>query len=195
MGQIILDVHHTTTGRSYFTKFYVSKDTTSSQILISYVASERLGILHLFLPNKTRTAQIDTITTQPKLQKHYIFSTTNMVFPLFRTIHHRTNATRSHSNSLPTTMIPKFLNTALLKLSLKTNILEPNIDAAKDITPLMGTFSRSFDIYRQHAQLLHHRNRPHHKTCTTRRRKVPTQPQSKTEGSFKRWSLTGYPAA
>ena len=45
LGQIILDVHHKTIGRSYPTRFYIFKDTNSPLILISYAARTRLGIL------------------------------------------------------------------------------------------------------------------------------------------------------
>ena len=64
VGQIILDVHYKTTGRSYPLRFDIFKDTTSTPILICYVASERLCILQFKLHNETTSAQIDPVTTQ-----------------------------------------------------------------------------------------------------------------------------------
>ena len=45
LRQIILDVNHIKTGRSYPTRFYNFKDATSHPILTSYTASDRLNIL------------------------------------------------------------------------------------------------------------------------------------------------------
>ena len=96
LGHIILDAHYKTMGRSYPTRFYIFKDTTSPLILISYAASDMLGILQFKLPNKTASAQID----------HH---------PLFRTIHHRTNAYKTILIPPSKNMITKLLK----KLSLK----------------------------------------------------------------------------
>ena len=85
----ILHMHHTT-GKAYPIRFYVFKDPTNLSILISYAASDRLGILNFNLSNVTNTAQVNNITTQPTPQKHVTFSTTNTNILLYKTIHHRT---------------------------------------------------------------------------------------------------------
>ena len=51
-------------------RFYVFKDTTSPKILLSYAASEKLGIVKFQILNKTPTA-VDAITTK----KHVTFRT------------------------------------------------------------------------------------------------------------------------
>ena len=46
-------------------RFYVFEDTTSPPILLSYVASERLGIIEFKVPNEAiLPAAIDTISTK-----------------------------------------------------------------------------------------------------------------------------------
>ena len=48
-------------------RFYVFEDITSPPILLSYPASERLGIIKFKVPNEATTpAAIDTISTKRK---------------------------------------------------------------------------------------------------------------------------------
>ena len=138
MGQIILDVSDKRTGRSYPTRFYIFEDVTSPLILISYAASDRLVILQFNLPNTAASAQIDTITTQPKSHKCIMFSTTDTIIPLIRTIHNRTNAYK-----------------AVLTPPSKTIILKP----LTTYNLYDGSLSQIIWHDRQHAHLLHYQNR------------------------------------
>ena len=52
-------------------RFYVFKDTTSPKILLSYAASERLGIVKFQIPNEAPSIALDTISTK----KHVTFGT------------------------------------------------------------------------------------------------------------------------
>ena len=70
LGFFIADIHHKTTADVLPVRFYVFKDTTSPKILLSYAASEKLGIVKFQIPNKTPTA-VDAITTK----KHVTFRT------------------------------------------------------------------------------------------------------------------------
>ena len=45
LGYFIADIHHKTIPEVLPIRFYVFKDTTSPKILLSYAASERLGIV------------------------------------------------------------------------------------------------------------------------------------------------------
>ena len=107
--------------------FTSSKIPLAPPILISYVASDRQGILHLHLPNKTTTVQID--------------------HPF---IHHRTNTYKTIIIPPSKTIILKPIKTIPLKPLLKTNVPVPNTDAAKDSTSLMKAFPRSFNMPRHH---------------------------------------------
>ena len=70
LGYFIADIHHKTTADVLPVRFYVFKDTTSPKILLSYAASEKLGIVKFQIPNETPTAA-DAITTK----KHVTFRT------------------------------------------------------------------------------------------------------------------------
>ena len=70
LGFFIADIHHKTTADVLAVRFYVFKDTTSPKILLSYAASEKLGIVKFQIPNETPTA-VDAITTK----KHVTFRT------------------------------------------------------------------------------------------------------------------------
>ena len=97
-------------GDSDPTRFYIFKDTTSPSILISYAASNRLGILHFSLANETTTTQIDTITTKSKSWKHITFSTGNTIIPIiFRTIHYRISAYKTIITQPSKTIVQKCL--------------------------------------------------------------------------------------
>ena len=63
LGFFIADIHHRTTADVLPVRFYVFKDTTSPKTLLSYAASEKLGIVKFQIPNKTPTA-VDAITTR-----------------------------------------------------------------------------------------------------------------------------------
>ena len=56
LGFFIADIHHKTTADVLPVRFYVFKDTTSPKILLSYAASEKLGIVKFQIPNETPTA-------------------------------------------------------------------------------------------------------------------------------------------
>ena len=61
LGHFVAEVQHATEPRSYPTCFYVFEGSTSCQILLSYVTSERLGILEFKVPNLAATSQIDDL--------------------------------------------------------------------------------------------------------------------------------------
>ena len=68
IGYFITDVHHKTFPKTVQVRFYVFEDTTSPPILLSYPASERLGIMEFKVPNEATTpAAIDTISTKKKV--------------------------------------------------------------------------------------------------------------------------------
>ena len=52
LGYFIADIHHKTIPDMLPIRFYVFKDTTSPKILLSYAASERLGIVKFQIPNE-----------------------------------------------------------------------------------------------------------------------------------------------
>ena len=62
LGHFITDVNHATQPRLYLTYFYIFKDATTPQILLSYATSEHLGILKFKVPNLTAQSLIGTIT-------------------------------------------------------------------------------------------------------------------------------------
>ena len=66
LGFFIADIHHKTTADVLPVRFYVFKDTTSPKILLSYAASEKLGIVKFQIPNETPTA-VDAITTKKRV--------------------------------------------------------------------------------------------------------------------------------
>ena len=51
-GFFIADIHHKTQPDVLPVRFYIFKDTTSPRILLSYAASERLGIVNFKYPMK-----------------------------------------------------------------------------------------------------------------------------------------------
>ena len=65
IGYFIIDVHHKTLSKTMQVRFYVFEDTTSPPLLLSYEASERLGIIEFKVPNEAiLMAAIDTISTK-----------------------------------------------------------------------------------------------------------------------------------
>ena len=65
IGYFIIDVHHKTLSKTMQVRFYMFEDTTSPPILLSYAASERLGIIEFKVPNEAiLPAAIDTISTK-----------------------------------------------------------------------------------------------------------------------------------
>ena len=66
LGFFIADIHHKTTADVLPVRFYVFKDTTSPKILLSYAASEKLGIVKYQIPNETPTP-VDAITTKKRV--------------------------------------------------------------------------------------------------------------------------------
>ena len=82
LGHFVTEVQHATQPRSYPTHFYVFEGATSPQILLSYMTSERLGILEFKVPNLAATFQIDDLSVPPsptpsskkKTAKHVTFS-------------------------------------------------------------------------------------------------------------------------
>ena len=71
LGYFIADIHHKTKPEVLPIRFYVFKDTTSPKILLSYAASERLGIVKVQIPNEAPSIALDTISTK----KHVTFRT------------------------------------------------------------------------------------------------------------------------
>ena len=60
LGHFVADVQHVSEPRMYPTHFYVFKDPTSPQILLSYMTSERLGIIVFKVPNLAASSQVDS---------------------------------------------------------------------------------------------------------------------------------------
>ena len=69
LGYFIADIHHKTIPEVLPIRFYVFKDTTSPKILLSYAASERLGIVKFQIPNEAPSTALNTISTK----KHVTF--------------------------------------------------------------------------------------------------------------------------
>ena len=64
LGQFITDIQHKTEPKSYPTHFYAFKDLINLQILLSYTASDRLGILEFKVPNEAALTHL-TLGTYP----------------------------------------------------------------------------------------------------------------------------------
>ena len=62
VGFFIAYIHRKTQPDVLSVRFYVFKDTTSPRILLSYPASERLGIVKFQIPNETPSTALDTIS-------------------------------------------------------------------------------------------------------------------------------------
>ena len=69
LGYFIADIHHKTKPEELPIRFYVFNDTTSPKILLSYTASERLGIVKFQIPNEAPSIALDTIS----MKKHVTF--------------------------------------------------------------------------------------------------------------------------
>ena len=68
MGYFITNIHHKTISKTLPVRFYVFQDTTNPPILLSYSASERLGIIEFKIPNEApSTVAVDTISTTKKV--------------------------------------------------------------------------------------------------------------------------------
>ena len=52
LGYIVLDIQHKTLPQTLLIKFYVFGDSSSPEILLSYPASSRLGIVQFTVPNE-----------------------------------------------------------------------------------------------------------------------------------------------
>ena len=61
LGHFMADVKHASEPRIYPTCFYMFEDTTSLQILLSYVTSERLGTVTFKIPNLAAMSQVDNL--------------------------------------------------------------------------------------------------------------------------------------
>ena len=69
LDYFIADIHHKMKPEVLPIRFYVFKDTTSPKILLSYAASERLGIVKFQIPNEATSIALDTIS----MKKHVTF--------------------------------------------------------------------------------------------------------------------------
>ena len=69
LGHFIVDVLHATEPKMYHVCFYVFKDATSPQILLSYASLERLGIVSFQVPNTAATTKIDHAALPPPSSK------------------------------------------------------------------------------------------------------------------------------
>ena len=68
LGYFITNIHHKTISKTLPVRFYVFQDTTNPPILLSYSASERLGIIEFKVPNEAPSAvAIDTVSTTKKV--------------------------------------------------------------------------------------------------------------------------------
>ena len=67
-GYFITNIHHKTNSKTLPVRFYIFQDTTNPLILLSYSASERLGIIEFKVPNEAPSAiAVDTISTTKKV--------------------------------------------------------------------------------------------------------------------------------
>ena len=65
LGYFIINIHHKTISKMLPVRFYIFQDTTNPPILLSYSASERLGIIKFKVPNEApSTIAVDTTTTK-----------------------------------------------------------------------------------------------------------------------------------
>ena len=62
LGHLLADVKHASEPRMYPTHFYVFEDTTSAQILRSYVTLDKLGIVAFKVPKLAATSQVDNLS-------------------------------------------------------------------------------------------------------------------------------------
>ena len=68
LGYFITNIHHKTISKSLPVRLYIFQDTTNPLILLSYSASERLGIIKFKVPNEApSTIAVDTISTTKKV--------------------------------------------------------------------------------------------------------------------------------
>ena len=68
LGYFITNIHHKTISKTLPVRFYVFQDTTNPPILLSYSASERLGIIEFKVLNEAPSAiAVDTISTTKKV--------------------------------------------------------------------------------------------------------------------------------
>ena len=68
LGHFVAYVKHASEPRMYPTHFYVFEEATSPQVLLSYVTSERLGIVAFKVSNLAATSQVDNLNvpTSPR---------------------------------------------------------------------------------------------------------------------------------
>ena len=62
LGHFVAEVNPTALHRLYPTHFYIFEDANSPLILLSYAASERLGILEFRVPSLVAHSYIDSLT-------------------------------------------------------------------------------------------------------------------------------------
>ena len=129
LGHFVADIQHASEPRSYSTQFYMFKDATSPQILLSYVTLERLGIIAFNIPNLAATSQVDNFnvpTSPDSSSKRKTAKKVTFPDPLVDTapMHSSTCCHTSHSG---------MRKTASLKVSL-SNI--SSINGAKHKSPL-----------------------------------------------------------
>ena len=62
LGKFVTNIRHVSQPRLYLTCFFVFKDTTSPQILISYTTSEHSGSLEFKVPILPTQVNIDTVS-------------------------------------------------------------------------------------------------------------------------------------
>ena len=68
LGYFIINIHHKTISKTLPVRFYVFQDTASPPLLLSYSASERLGIIEFIVPNEAPSViAVDNITTTKKV--------------------------------------------------------------------------------------------------------------------------------
>ena len=72
IGYFIVNVQLKTQPIIFPFNFYVFHDNTCPQNLLSYAASERLGIIKFKIPNKASTSALDVITALNQPQRHLI---------------------------------------------------------------------------------------------------------------------------
>ena len=73
LGYFIINIHHKTISKTLPVRFYVFQDTTNPPILLSYSASERLGIIEFKVSNEAPTKR------QSRINYHYSGSFSNLI--------------------------------------------------------------------------------------------------------------------
>ena len=147
LGFFIADIHHKTTSDVLPVRFYVFKDTTSPKILLSYAASEKLGIVKFQIPNKTPTA-VDAITTKKRVTFRTPIHTCRPVKKNTRQPQPLKSAIKKHTlqDHGADSSLKQLLQDSGTQSSKKQPFQDhPSTEDVKDIIAIEKAFPESFD--------------------------------------------------